>query len=335
MIFQIISSGNTPHLIHQSQNQNSQTITYLGTLIKQGSKGKEHQKVILTSLPVQNKANMAGLILPNTGVANTAGKTPVTSLILQSNNAQNKTMTGLILPNSGNNTSGKPPMTSVILPTSNLPIVPSKKVPIPNLVPNLGQKNTSVPNIIRQATGPGKNQMTGIFIPPTTNATSLLLPNNPNLKPKNPIGMIPIVTNSSSTNTNQVGLIMPPNTSTPTQLTNLILTSSSSTATSGNHVTSYLISNSGSSTAPGTSLLVPTSSVSGTTTSTQVNMILPSSSVNGSNTQMTSIMLPVGATKTNFVQHVTISNGKITHTESKPQQGKLVKSLKNVLETLV
>uniref|UniRef100_A0A1B6E440 SAM domain-containing protein n=1 Tax=Clastoptera arizonana TaxID=38151 RepID=A0A1B6E440_9HEMI len=143
---------------------------------------------------------------------------------------------------------------------------------------------------------------------------------------KNQVGMIPIVS-SSSPSTNQVSLIMPPSTSASTQLTNLIITPSSSTVTSGNHVTSYIISNSGNTATGGTSLLVPTCSVSGSTISTPVNMILPQSSVNGNNSQMTSIMLPVGSAKSNFVQHVTISNGKITHSESKSQSN--VKDLKS------
>lgn len=325
-----LAGGNSTQILHSTQGQNAaQTFAYLGTLIKQSSKGKEatSQKVLLTPMTVQNKSSqMTSLILPNTGSTNTASKGNVTSLILQSTGTvspSNKaTMTGLLIPNSTTTTSsGKTQMASLIFNNQQTQQTQNtgKKLPVTNiLLPNsspAASKTANVPNIIRQSGNSSKNQVTGIFLPPTSNSstgqiTSLLIPSNSNIKSNNnQVGLI--IPTSSASSTNQMGLLVPATTTATSQIANIILASSNSTGvTSTEQISAGLIfPNSASSAGSGPSQMA----ISG--------MIIPTTTSSSSHSQMTGLILPVAMAKQNQSGFVAITQGK-SNNDSQQTGGK-------------
>lgn len=342
-----LAGGNNTQILHSAQGQNAaQTFAYLGTLIKQSSKGKEatSQKVLLTPMTVQNKSSqMTSLILPSTGGTSNTPKGNVTSLILQSTGTvppSNKaTMTGLLIPNSTTTTSsGKTQMASLIFNNQQTQQNQNtgKKLPVTNiLLPNSSPttgKTANVPNIIRQSGSSTKNQVTGIFLPPTSNSstgqiTSLLIPSNSNIKSNNnQVGLI--IPTSSASSTNQMGLLVPATTAATSQLANIILASSNSSGIPNTDQISagLIFPNNGNSAGAGpnqmASLLIPTSTPNGNSTSVSVSgMIIPTTTSSSSHSQMTGLILPVAMAKQNQSGFVAITPGK-NNSDSQQTGGK-------------
>ncbi|RZF37777.1 hypothetical protein LSTR_LSTR007139 [Laodelphax striatellus] len=301
-----IIAGN-PQIIHANNSQTNQAFAYLGTLIKQGVKGKEatSQKVLLTPMP--NKSPQIA-ILPGSETQTHGNKTPMTSLILQSGtNVQGKHVTGLILGSPNSNPTGN--KTSLLLPA---PPGGAQAKKITNInIPVTGKAN--VPNIIRQNTSAGKT-----FILPQSgvNSPGLIIPasNQVNKPGGNQVTGLILPSTSSS------GLIMPASSSTTAPLTNLILTTqptSSSSNSSNQQVTSLILSSNPSSSSVVTSGLTQVTAPSVATTSVATSVGGGSNAAAAA--KMAGIFLPVSMEvqgKNNMTHHLTISNGKIHSGES-------------------
>lgn len=165
-------------------------------------KDNSSKKLFVTSInPAHNnKSNQVNLIIPNNQTTTTGNKSPITNITLPGmDTGSNKgTITGMLVPNNpvGVNTN-KQTVTSLLLPAnSKYPnIAPNKKIFIPHILPqqNVTNKQTNVPNIIRQANNPGGKNVVGIFASNSTTQpmTSLLLTQNTNNKnPQSSVGLI-------------------------------------------------------------------------------------------------------------------------------------------------
>ncbi|XP_039292374.1 lethal(3)malignant brain tumor-like protein 3 isoform X2 [Nilaparvata lugens] len=289
-----IITGN-PQIIHTNNSQSNQAFAYLGTLIKQGVKGKEatSQKVLLTPMP--NKSPQIA-ILPQTENQPHGNKAPMASLILQQGaNVQGK-MTGLILGSPNSNPGGNK-TTSLLLPA---PPGGAQGKKIANInIP--GKANVNVPNIIRQNASGGK----AYILPQTGNSPGLIIPGNQVGKPGgNQVTGLILPSTSSS------GLIIPPNSTTGSTNLTILTTQPSSANQMG---ASLIISNPNSGGG-----LPPVSVVtSGVTTSVAASGGAAANQAAG--TKMAGIFLPVSMEvqgKNNLTHHLTISNGKISETST-------------------
>ncbi|XP_046679851.1 uncharacterized protein LOC124367224 isoform X4 [Homalodisca vitripennis] len=317
------------------------------TSINSPNNNKSNQvNLILPNSPNQNtgnKSSITSLILPQIGTV--SNKTTITGIMVPNNptasNTNKTTVASLLLP-----PNAKYPN---IAPNKKVPI---PNIIIPQQ--NMNNKPPNVPNIIRQSNNPsGKNvvgifspsnttnppQMTSLLLTPNTNTNNkqpptsvgLILPTSPGshgiivpqstagqphgiIVPQQPGGQAHGIIMPQSSGGQSHGIIVPQSTGNQSQLTNLIITSS--TATNTPVAASLLISGSNSSASSigsghMTSLIIPQSQAPQCSAPISGLMVPPTGAPPTPPTKSLLVPVSVGPNSKGSLLHpATYSNGK-------------------------